>query len=636
MKIERSLLAASLLSFWLLAPSAHAQPGNASAPAAQKEGGPVKITITTSNYPAGLGTSTGGGTVAVGSSVTLKATAKTGASFVDWTINGSVVSASATYKFTAGTISEKVVANFADVSVPTLGITTPANGAKVGASLLAISGTANNVLGVASVVLTLGGNPVSATTTNNWTNWSASVLLAPGANVIAAYALSEVGRPSPTITITVTDTNSGFAPVSLAGLIARVESSTDGSLVLSFGTATVETFHLLAGKDSAVGNYTYTQTGPDTAILINSNFAPPNKAGSGGEAEYLTFTSPSTANASNEVDTSTATVSLSPGPGQDVSSLAGVTSTSTDISNNTNTTVFGDATFRRTNSDLTTVSGMYTSTQYGPMSAMIVMTNADIYNGGVETNFSLVWYASPSNGSWFVTSYNGIGGGPFFDSGTFTGVYHPTGVKYVAPESLNGITANVSVSGQSFTTTFGQATFAQTSASTNNNNNKVCNYVYARTGAKTAALYMYDYLPPSTNITAVLLTFESSGSASFPAPEGGRGTGSVTLSVLPQKDYYAPAALTDLTVDSVSGGKSKAISFYYGSVTNVGSAKYGTYTYSLFSPTVGMLVETATDPADAGETDYVQLTFTSTTAGNFFSTKSSDGSISTGTFSIPK
>ncbi len=68
-------------------------------------------TITASAYPTAGGTVSGGGTYNEGASVTLTATASTGYNFVNWTKNGSVVSTSPTYSFTASA-SGYYVANF--------------------------------------------------------------------------------------------------------------------------------------------------------------------------------------------------------------------------------------------------------------------------------------------------------------------------------------------------------------------------------------------------------------------------------------------------------------------------------------------------------------------------------------------
>lgn len=67
--------------------------------------------IQVSVSPSGTGTVTGGGTYVSGANVTVKATAKTGHTFVNWTENGTVVSTSASYTFTA-TANRTLVANF--------------------------------------------------------------------------------------------------------------------------------------------------------------------------------------------------------------------------------------------------------------------------------------------------------------------------------------------------------------------------------------------------------------------------------------------------------------------------------------------------------------------------------------------
>jgi uncharacterized repeat protein (TIGR02543 family) len=67
--------------------------------------------ISVSASPSTGGTVSGGGTYVSGASVTVKATAKTGYTFTNWTESGSVVSTSASYNFTA-TANRTLVANF--------------------------------------------------------------------------------------------------------------------------------------------------------------------------------------------------------------------------------------------------------------------------------------------------------------------------------------------------------------------------------------------------------------------------------------------------------------------------------------------------------------------------------------------
>src|SRR6185436_17049504 len=60
------------------------------------------------------GTTSGGGSVSCGTSVTVSATPGSGYSFVNWTENGTVVSTTAGYTFTANA-SRNLAANFAAI-----------------------------------------------------------------------------------------------------------------------------------------------------------------------------------------------------------------------------------------------------------------------------------------------------------------------------------------------------------------------------------------------------------------------------------------------------------------------------------------------------------------------------------------
>ena len=71
----------------------------------------TSYTITTSNSPPSGGSTSGGGTVACGSNMTVCATPNAPCySFVNWTVNGTVVSASPCYSFTPAT-NEALTAN---------------------------------------------------------------------------------------------------------------------------------------------------------------------------------------------------------------------------------------------------------------------------------------------------------------------------------------------------------------------------------------------------------------------------------------------------------------------------------------------------------------------------------------------
>jgi hypothetical protein len=89
-----------------------------------------------------------------------------------------------------------------DTTPPTISISTPKSGQKVGSAVFAVAGAAKDNVAVASVYYRLnGGSWMVADSANAWTNWTASVSLSPGANTISAYAVDSSGNNSPTNTV---------------------------------------------------------------------------------------------------------------------------------------------------------------------------------------------------------------------------------------------------------------------------------------------------------------------------------------------------------------------------------------------------------------------------------------------------
>jgi len=111
------------------------------------------MTIGASASPSAGGLTSGGGSVAVGSPVTVVATPNANYSFVNWTENGTPVSTSASYSFTA-TRSRALVANF--VSVPVAGTAYYARGNNITLKI-AISDLLNNVTDADGDPITLLG-----------------------------------------------------------------------------------------------------------------------------------------------------------------------------------------------------------------------------------------------------------------------------------------------------------------------------------------------------------------------------------------------------------------------------------------------------------------------------------------------
>jgi subtilase family serine protease len=122
----------------------------------------TNYTISTSVSPANSGTISGGGSYASGATVTLTASAKSGYVFVNWTENGSVVSTSATYTFTASA-NRSLVANFS-TNASTYTVTLSASPAKGGT----VSGAGTFAAG-SSRTVSVVVNPNGNFTFLNWT-----------------------------------------------------------------------------------------------------------------------------------------------------------------------------------------------------------------------------------------------------------------------------------------------------------------------------------------------------------------------------------------------------------------------------------------------------------------------------------
>jgi hypothetical protein len=175
----------------------------------------------------------------------------------------------------------------------------------------------------------------------------------------------------------------------------------------------------------------------------------------------------------------------------------------------------------------------------------------------------------------------------------------------------------------------------QTTTSTNDNKSRVSNYTYTRTNANKGVLIINNYLPPSMDNGGggpIVLTFQSSTKATFAQNSSdGTDTGNVTLGTAAS---YAPAALTQASIAvNFGSGNTGTATFSDGNFTVSSDNKYGTYAYAPFSPTVGMIVLTFTDPSHSGEVGYLQLTFTSGAGGAICNTKN-DGTTELGTFTL--
>jgi T5SS/PEP-CTERM-associated repeat protein/uncharacterized repeat protein (TIGR03803 family) len=159
---------------------------------------PITNTISTSSSPPFGGTISGGGSVLCGSYVTVTATPNACYSFVNWTLNGSVVSSNANYSFVTSS-NLTLVANFTPIactintsSSPTDGGSTSGGGAVNCGSNLTVCATPNSCYRFAD--WTLDGSGVSTSSCYPLTATSNETLVANFAPT--TYTISTSSSPS--------------------------------------------------------------------------------------------------------------------------------------------------------------------------------------------------------------------------------------------------------------------------------------------------------------------------------------------------------------------------------------------------------------------------------------------------------
>ena len=215
----------------------------------------------------------------IGQNYTLTAVPATGFVFTNWTSNAGPGTNKTQFSFTM--VSNLVVAaNFADTVSPTVAITSPTSGSTVTNGQLSVTGTAGDNWAVGAVSCQLNGGawtPVS--TANRYTNWNATLTLAPGTNVIKAVA-ADIGSTVPFGVTRYSTTNSvtvifQAAPTSLVNTRAMVTLAGSLPVEVDFGSGVFSQYDWGTNNDDAAGAYTATNTDPATIRVTLAAFALP-------------------------------------------------------------------------------------------------------------------------------------------------------------------------------------------------------------------------------------------------------------------------------------------------------------------------------------------------------------------------
>jgi len=198
----------------------------------------------------------------VGNNYKMTAKAGKGFAFGRWTVStnwvGGAITNNATVQFTM--VSNLTLqAKFNDVTKPVLKIGKLA--AKQTVNPVSVSGTASDNWQMAAVRVGLNGVWTNAVTVNQWTNWSASLNLIPGANQLAIYAVDTSGNCSKTNSKTLTFTPAAAAVVKISGVVnANTLVITDWAYATNGFSLTLQSLSNQNGRVQASTNLTSWET----------------------------------------------------------------------------------------------------------------------------------------------------------------------------------------------------------------------------------------------------------------------------------------------------------------------------------------------------------------------------------------
>jgi hypothetical protein len=445
---------------------------------------------------------------------------------------------------------------------PTLSITAPKAGAKWSNDVYTVTGTVKSTAVISNVLVSVnsgGWNPATLT----GTTWSLEINLTPKTNVIAAYTQTDGGVHSKTNTVKL-----------IYVIIAQ-------PTVAIVGDGTVKTD--LNGDNLVVGGkYTMKAT-----------------AAKGWSFYYWS---------AGAFMTNNATLTFIMSPGLSITAyFKDITPPSVAITVPTSGELYNNA----------TIAASGTATDNVAVASVWVQING---GGWGQATGTTSWTA---DGLAVITGTNTLQAYAVDEAGNFSKTNE---VKFIgmppagpAPASLADTMAQVNINGGDgpFFVDFGASTFAQ--VGTNGEEGSYTGtYNYTLLSSNTALVNFSALLPPqSGGGDQLTVTFTDASDATFTDTNG--NTGTITFSNAPDLTPSPSSSLTVQYVDTF--GNSNSIVLGGGMFTNTDGLTYtnfGSYYFAPCSPLDMMLVENFTDAADAGDTGYVQLDFSSGTNGQFF------------------
>ena len=468
-----------------------------------------------------------------------------------------------------------------DVTKPTLKVIAPTSKTVAISNLFTATGTASDNAGVALVYYQLnGGAWTTASSGNSFTNWTAPNLnLTPGPNVIRFYAKDLSGNLSATNSVTFTFLVS--APVAV-----DVNIPGSGTVSPNLNGAVEAIGKVLSMSAKAAKGYAFVNwTGATNSSSAKIGFV---------MASNLTFTA-------NFKDIARpVNVILTPKKGEMLSG-ASIIATGRASDNRG-----GPVVWYRVN------SGAWTE-----------VNHSDGTNWQTA-DLSALLLAGPNT----ISAYAVDAAGNISLTNTIAFSYVVQAGADWAPDSFNGLLASVSPNGGAQSVIgFDVTNFAQASPAKDLNPDEYGGgtYVYVKTDTNMAQLSLAfsEPAPGATNsIGPITLVFTNHYAGYF--TNGDSNTGGINLAVATP---FIPASLVGKTISAVSSQNSKTTKIKFSTATTFtktpsnnssSGSSSGTYVFTRFSPICGVVNATFTSPADAGQTAYLQLTFTSAKGGTYF------------------
>ncbi len=179
-----------------------------------------------------------------------------GYAFANWTDGaGGVLTNGRTLQFIMAS-NLTLIANFVDTNRPAVTITAPTANQRWSNAVFTARGTARDNLRVTNLWYQLNsGDWIPADTTNNWTNWTATLTgLIPGTNVLRAYATDPAGNLSPTNSVNLVYVLSDRLTVAMMGRGTLTPNYSNA--VLEINRAYAMTANFVSGAGYAFANWT--------------------------------------------------------------------------------------------------------------------------------------------------------------------------------------------------------------------------------------------------------------------------------------------------------------------------------------------------------------------------------------------